>query len=114
MMEKEKLVIEIITIPMAGAVVLAKAILTAEDVEEAENVECFNCGKKGHYSTDCSLPRKNYNEHSNMVSKADFKNLFQSSMKDMMTKKDKQVKKNAEGYDDSLDMNVFEKLMEGK
>jgi hypothetical protein len=34
----------------------------------------------------------------------------------MLTKKDKQTKKkeNAEGDDDSLDMNVFEKLMEGK
>jgi hypothetical protein len=32
----------------------------------------------------------------------------------MLTKKDKQAKKNAEGDDDSLDMNVFEKLMEGK
>jgi hypothetical protein len=30
-----------------------------------------------------------------------------------LTKKDKQGKKNAEGDDDSLDMNVFEKLMEG-
>jgi hypothetical protein len=49
-----------------------------------------------------------------MVSKADFKNLFQSSLKDMLTKKDKQAKKNTEGDDDSLDMNVFEKLMEGK
>jgi hypothetical protein len=81
-----------------------------------KNVECFNCGKKGHYSTDCSLPRKNYNEQSNMVSKSDFKNLFQSSLKEMLTKKDKQAKKkeNAEGDDDSLDMNVSEKLMEGK
>jgi hypothetical protein len=26
--------------------------------EHLKNVECFNCGKKGHYSTDCSLPRK--------------------------------------------------------
>jgi hypothetical protein len=26
--------------------------------EHLQNVECFNCGKKGHYSTDCSLPRK--------------------------------------------------------
>jgi hypothetical protein len=77
-------------------------------------VECFNCGKKGHYSTDCSLPRKNDNEQSNIVSKADFKNLFQSSLKEMLTKKDKQAKKNAEGDDDSFDMNVFEKLMEGK
>jgi hypothetical protein len=51
-----------------------------------------------------------------MGSKADFKNLFQSSLKEMLTKKDKQEKKkeNTEGYDDSLDMNVFEKLMEGK
>jgi hypothetical protein len=32
----------------------------------------------------------------------------------MLTKKDKQSKKNTEGDDDSLDMNVFEKLMEGK
>jgi hypothetical protein len=46
-----------------------------------------------------------------MVSKADFKNLFQSSMKDMLTKKDKQVNNNTEGDNDSLDMNVFEKLM---
>jgi hypothetical protein len=49
-----------------------------------------------------------------MVSKSDFKNLFQSSLKEMLTKKDKQGKKNTEGDDDSLDMNVFEKLMEGK
>jgi hypothetical protein len=49
-----------------------------------------------------------------MVSKADFKNLFQSSMNDMLTKKDKQVKNNAEGDDDPLDRNVFQKLMEGK
>jgi hypothetical protein len=30
--------------------------------EYLKNVECFNCGKKGQYSTDCSLPRKNDNE----------------------------------------------------
>jgi hypothetical protein len=82
--------------------------------EHLKNVECCNCSKKGHYSTDYSLPRKNYNEQSNMVSKSDFKNLFQSSLKEMLTKKDKQGKKNAEGDDDSLDMNVFQKLMEGK
>jgi hypothetical protein len=72
-----------------------------------KNVECFNCGKKGHYSTDFSIPIKNDNEQSNMVSKSDFKNLFQSSLKEMLTKKDKQSKKkeNAEGYDESLDMN---------
>jgi hypothetical protein len=82
--------------------------------EHLKNVECFNCGKKGHYSTDCSLPRKNDNEQSNMVSKSDFKTMFQFSLKEMLTKKDKQAKKNTEGDDDSLDMNVFEKLMEGK
>jgi hypothetical protein len=26
--------------------------------EHLKNVECFNCDKKGHYSTDCSIPRK--------------------------------------------------------
>jgi ribosomal protein L15 len=81
--------------------------------EHLKNVECFNCGKKGHYPTDCSLPRKNDNEQSNMVSKSDFKNLFKSSMKEMLTKQDKQTKKSTEGNDDSLEMNVFEKLMEG-
>jgi hypothetical protein len=51
-----------------------------------------------------------------MVSKADLKNLFQSSLKEMLTKKDKHAKKkeNAEGDDESLDMNVFENPMEGK
>jgi hypothetical protein len=32
----------------------------------------------------------------------------------MLTKKDKQEKTSTEGDDDSLEMNVFEKLMEGK
>jgi ribosomal protein L15 len=84
--------------------------------DHLKNVECFNCGKKGHYSTECSLPRKNDNEQSNMVSKADFKKLFQSSLKEMLTKNDKQAKKkeSTEGDDYSLDMNVFKKLMEGK
>jgi hypothetical protein len=36
MMEKEKLMIDIITIPMEGAVVLAKAILSAEVMEDVE------------------------------------------------------------------------------
>jgi ribosomal protein L13 len=77
---------------------------------------CFNCGKKGHYSTDCSAPKNNDNENSKMVSKADFKNLFQSSLKDMLTKKEKQTKKkdNMEVDDESLHMNIFEKIMESK
>jgi hypothetical protein len=84
--------------------------------EHLKNVKCFNFGKKGHYSTDCSIPRKNDNEQSNMVSKSYFKNLFQSSLKEMLTNKDKQAKKkeNTEADDESLDMNVFEKLIEGK
>jgi hypothetical protein len=36
MMEKEKIVIGIITIPMPGAVVLATAILIAEDADDVE------------------------------------------------------------------------------
>jgi ribosomal protein L13 len=98
---------------MVVAVAGARAIMAEEDAEDTEEdeefaskkhlkrIECFNCGKKG--------PRKNDNENSNMVSKADFKNLFQSSLKDMLTKKEKQTKKkdNMEVYDESLDMNVF-------
>jgi hypothetical protein len=51
-----------------------------------------------------------------MVSKAAFKNLCQSSFKDMLTKKEKQNKKkdNMDIDDEYLDFNVFEKLMEGK
>jgi hypothetical protein len=50
-----------------------------------------------------------------MVSKADFKKLFQSSLKDMLTKNENTKKKdNMEVDDESLDMNVFEELMEGK
>jgi hypothetical protein len=47
-----------------------------------------------------------------MVYKVDFKNLFQSSLKDKLTKKEKQTKKkdNMEVYDESLDMNAFGKL----
>jgi hypothetical protein len=85
------------------------------NIEHLKTVESFNCGKKGHYSTDCSAPRKNDNENSNMVSKADFKDLYKSSLKDMLTKNEKQAKKkdNMEVDDESLDINVIEKLIEG-
>jgi ribosomal protein L15 len=84
--------------------------------EHLKNVECFNCGKKRPLFYRLLNPKKNDNEKSNMVYKSDFKNLFQSSLKEMLTEKDKQAKKkeNAEGDDESLDMNVFEKLVEGK
>jgi hypothetical protein len=62
------------------------------------------------------VPKKNGNENSNMVSKSDFKNLFQSSLKYILTKKETQRKRKEETDldDESLHMNVFEKLMEGK
>jgi hypothetical protein len=81
--------------------------------EHLQSIECFNCGKKGQNSTDYPLPKKN-NQSANMVSEDNFKNLFQTSMKEMFTKKDKKAKTNAEGDEDSLDVNVFEKLMEGE
>jgi hypothetical protein len=81
--------------------------------EHLQSVECYNCGKKIPYSNDCSL-QKNNTQSAIMVSKDDFKNLFQTSTKEMFTKKDKKAKTNDEGDDDSLDMNLFEKLMEGK
>jgi hypothetical protein len=64
--------------------------------EHLQSEECYNCGKKGQYFTDCPLPKKN-NQSSNMVSKDDFKNLFQTPMTEMLTKKDKKAKTSAEG-----------------
>jgi hypothetical protein len=65
--------------------------------------------------TDHSQERMTMNSQTWSPKKV-FKNIFQSSLKDMLTKTDKQAKKkeSTEGDDDSLDMNVFEKLMEGK
>jgi hypothetical protein len=82
---------------------------SSNNSEHLKTIECFNCGKKGHYSTDCSAPRKNDTENSNMVSKVDLKNLFQYSLKDMLTKKEKQTKKkdSMDVNDESLDMSVF-------
>jgi hypothetical protein len=60
--------------------------------DHVKNITCYNFHKKGHYSLDCKATKKNGNENSNMVSKADFKNLFQSSIKDMLNKKENQKK----------------------
>jgi hypothetical protein len=46
MMEKEKIVIGITTIPMAGAVVLATAILIAEDAEDVEEAAVVAVGEE--------------------------------------------------------------------
>jgi hypothetical protein len=46
---------------------------SSNNSEHLKTVECFNCGKQGHYSTNCSEPRNHDNENSNMVSKAIFK-----------------------------------------
>jgi hypothetical protein len=43
--------------------------------EHLQSVECYNCGKKGHFSTDCYL-LKNNNQSSKMVSKDDLKSCF--------------------------------------
>jgi hypothetical protein len=60
--------------------------------DNLKNTTWYNCDKKEQYSSDCKAPKKNENENSNMVSKANFKNLFQSSIKEMFTKREKQKK----------------------
>jgi hypothetical protein len=57
---KRKNMKETIIIPMVVAVAFTREIMAEES---NKTVECFNCGKKGHYSTDCSAPRKNDNEN---------------------------------------------------
>jgi hypothetical protein len=64
-----------------------RGVRGSSNIDHFKTIECFQLWQKGHYFTDCSSPRKNDNENSNMVSKADFKNLFQSFFKDMLTKK---------------------------
>jgi hypothetical protein len=84
--------------------------------DHLKTIKCYNCGKICHYLTDCAAPKKNGNENFNMVSKVDFKNVFQSSLKEMLSKKENKNKNKAhmELNDNSLDTTVFEKLMEGK
>jgi hypothetical protein len=54
--------------------------------------------------------RKNGNENSNMVSKEDFKNMFQSSIKGMFTKREKKKKEkySTNMEEESLDVNMFD------
>jgi hypothetical protein len=48
-----------------------------------------------------------------MVSKADFKNLFQSPLKETLSKKEEQ-ESDESNMELDVEMNVFDKLMEGK
>jgi hypothetical protein len=89
------------TTTMVAAVAAATTIpdeeVTDENAEAAEEIimtimiikknPMLQLRQKGHYSADCKAPKKNGNENSNMVSKVDFKNLFQSSIKEMLTKR---------------------------
>jgi hypothetical protein len=43
--------------------------------DHLKNVTCYNCDKKGHYSSDCKAPKKNGNEN-----KHGFKSRFQKSV----------------------------------
>jgi hypothetical protein len=118
MTEKEKVVIRIITIPMAVAVVITMETLLAEDAGDVEEAAAV-AGEETIVSifrvlNALIVAKKATIRLIVLVSKEDFKNLFQTSMKEMFTKKDKKAKNNSEGDDDSLDMNVFEKRMEGK
>jgi hypothetical protein len=131
-MEKEKIMKETIIMPMVVAVAVARAVLAEEDAEgaeeagEADEVVAKEAARIVSIwkELNVSIVEKRSlfyrllgtKKNLNMVSKAAFKNLFQSSLKDILTKKEKQTKKkeNMEVDDESLDMNVFEKLMEGK
>jgi hypothetical protein len=64
--------------------------------KNSENLKMWNVSivaKKATILLTAHSQEKNDNEQSNMVSKSDFKNLFQSSLKEMLTKKDKKAKK---------------------
>jgi hypothetical protein len=95
---KRKKMIEIITIPMADAVVIAMETLLAEDTEDVEEAAVIEVGEETIVSIyrmsnvsivarKATIPltvpsqERIKNERSNMVSKEDFKNLFQTSMK---------------------------------
>jgi hypothetical protein len=118
MKEKEKEMIEIITTQMEDASVITKAILAEEDAEDAEEATVDAVEEKTTIVSiwkmlNVSIVVKRGTILLTDHSQETLKTMFQSSLKEMLTKKDKQAKKNTEGDDDSLDMNVFEKLIEG-
>jgi pantothenate synthetase len=100
---KEKVVIRIITITMEVALVITMETLHAEDAEEVEEAAAATAGEETIVSIyrmsnalivsrKANIPlhfpsRKKNNERPNMVSKEDFKNLFQTSMKEMFIKR---------------------------
>jgi hypothetical protein len=122
-MKNAKIVSKILTSKMVVAAAFTMAITTVEVGEDATEVAAYEaittsnilktieCTilEKCHYLTECTVPKKNHSENSNMVSIADFKNMFQSSLMDMMTKKEKQNKKkeNMDIHDKYFDIHVF-------
>jgi hypothetical protein len=110
MKEKEKVMIEIINTQTEDAVVLAKEITAEEDavdveesavdaVEEETIVSIYRMSNalivaKRAIVLLTAHSQENMTMNSqHMVSKSDFKNLFQSSLKEMLTKKDKHANK---------------------
>jgi hypothetical protein len=72
-MASAKIMSAAITTVVAVAAADANEIMDVEVAYEdaAYEAEEIMTTTKGHYSTDCRAPKKNGNEESNMVSKAD-------------------------------------------
>jgi hypothetical protein len=77
--------------------------------EQLKNIECFNCGKRATLQLTAQSHEKMTMNIQTWYPSRISKNLFQSSFKEMLTKKEKQEKKkeNTEGDDDYLNMNIF-------
>jgi hypothetical protein len=105
------------------AAAAAATTIPDEDTEAAEDIMMIRMityktshvrvvTKKNTFPWTTRHLRKKGNKNSNMVSKVDFKNLFQSSIKEMLTKKENQKKEKDSTYmdEESLDMNIFDIL----